>query len=231
MRGYNETLITYILAASSPTYAISEKPYHNCWAVSNHFINGKEFYGIKLPLGFDYGGPLFFEHYTYMGLDPHNLKDQYADYWQQVFNHTLINYTHCVKNPNHFKGYGENCWGLTASDTYNGYNAHSPDNDFGTISPTAALSSFPYTPEKSMAALKHFYYDLGDKIWGEYGFVDAFNETQNWYAKSYLAIDQGPEIVMIENYRTGLLWKLFMNIPEIKSGLMKLGFQSPYLKP
>ncbi|MGN6618254.1 MAG: glucoamylase family protein [Ilyomonas sp.] len=230
LRGYNETLITYILAASSPTYAISEKPYHNCWAVSNFFINGKKFYDITLPLGFDYGGPLFFEHYSYLGLDPHSLKDRYADYWQQVQNHTLINYKYCVDNPKHFKGYGENCWGLTASDTYNGYNAHSPTNDFGTITPTAALSSFPYTPEQSMAALKHFYYDLGDKIWSKYGFTDAFNETQNWYATSHLAIDQGPIIVMIENYRTGLLWKLFMNIPEIKSGLKKLDFESKYMK-
>jgi hypothetical protein len=230
LRGWNETLITYILAASSPNYSIGADVYNKCWAQSSHFKNGKQFYGVTLPLGFDYGGPLFFAHYSFLGLDPHGLKDQYADYWQQNYNHTLINYKHCVINPNHFKGYGENCWGLTASDTYNGYNAHSPDNDLGTISPTAALSSFPYTPEYSMKALKHFYYDLGDKIWGEYGFVDAFNETQNWYARSYLAIDQGPEIVMIENYRTGLLWKLFMSAPEIQSGLKKLGFESGYLK-
>jgi hypothetical protein len=151
------------------------------------------------------------------------LKDRYADYWEQNTNHTLINYEHCVRNPNHFKGYSDSCWGLTASDTYNGYSAHAPDNDNGTISPTAALSAFPYTPDKSMKALRHFYYGLGDKIWSEYGFVDAFNETQNWVAKSHLAIDQGPIIVMIENYRTGLLWKLFMSCPEITGGLNKLG--------
>lgn len=230
LRGYNETLITYILAASSPNFSISKKVYTNCWAQSNHFINGKEFYGVKLPLGFDYGGPLFFSQYSFLGLDPRGLKDQYADYWQQNTAHTTINYKHCVANPNKFAGYGANCWGLTASDTYDGYNAHSPDNDLGTISPTAALSAFPYTPEYSMAALKHFYNDLGDKIWGEYGFTDAFNESKNWYAKSYLAIDQGPEIVMIENYRSGLLWKLFMSCPEIQSGLQKLGFESPYVK-
>ena len=166
-----------------------------------------------------------------MGLDPHGLKDAYANYLEQNKNNTLINYTYCVDNPKKFKGYGPNCWGLTASDTYNGYNAHSPTNDFGTISPTAALSAFPYTPELSMKALKHFYYDLGDKIWGEYGFVDGFNETKNWYADSYLAIDQGPIVVMIENYRSGLLWKLFMSCPEIQNGLKKLGFQSPYFKP
>lgn len=230
LRGYNEALITYILAASSPTYPITAKVYRNCWTESNHFINGRTYYDIVLPLGFPYGGPLFFEHYSYLGLDPRGLKDRYADYWQQVQNHTLINYQHCVINPNHFKGYGKNCWGLTASDTYDGYNAHSPTNDHGTITPTAALSSFPYTPEKSMAALRHFYYDLGDKIWSEYGFVDAFNESQHWYASSHLAIDQGPIIVMIENYRTGLLWNLFMKIPEIQTGLKKLDFQSPHFK-
>ncbi len=230
LRGWNETLITYILSASSPNYSINADVYNKCWAQSSHFKNGKQFYGITLPLGFDYGGPLFFAHYSFLGLDPHGLKDQYADYWQQNYNHTLINYKHCVINPNHFKGYGEDCWGLTASDTYDGYNAHSPDNDLGTISPTAALSSFPYTPEYSMKALKHFYYDLGDKLWSEYGFTDAFNETKNWYAKSHLAIDQGPEIVMIENYRTGLLWKLFMSVPEIQNGLKKLGFESPFVK-
>ncbi len=228
--GWNETLITYILAASSPKFSIGANVYNKCWAQSSHFKNGKQFYGITLPLGFDYGGPLFFAHYSFLGLDPHGLKDQYADYWQQNYNHTIINYKHCLLNPNHFAGYGENCWGLTAGDTYDGYNAYSPDNDGGTITPTAAISSFPYTPEYSMKALKHFYYDLGDKIWGEYGFIDGFNETKNWYAKSHLAIDQGPEIVMIENYRTGLLWKLFMSVPEIQGGLKKLGFESGYLK-
>jgi hypothetical protein len=165
-----------------------------------------------------------------MGLNPHGLKDEYADYWEQNVNHTLINYKHCVLNPNHFKGYGENCWGLTASDTYDGYNAHSPENDLGTISPTAALSSFPYTPEYSMKALKHFYYDMGEKIWGDYGFIDAFNESKNWYAKSYLAIDEGPIVVMIENYRSGLLWNLFMSCPEIQTGLNTLGFETALLK-
>ncbi|BAV04330.1 glucoamylase family protein [Filimonas lacunae] len=229
LRGWNETLITYILGASSPKYAIDARVYHNCFAQSNHFKNGKSFYGITLPLGFDYGGPLFFAQYSFLGLDPRGLTDRYADYWQQNKNHTLINYTHCVRNPNHFKGYSERCWGLTASDNYEGYNAHSPDNDLGVITPTAALSSFPYTPEQSMKAVRYFYDSVGAKIWGDYGFTDAFSEQKNWYATSYLAIDQGPEIVMIENYRTGLLWKLFMSCPEVQSGLRKLDFKSPWL--
>lgn len=231
VRGFNECLIMYILAASSPNerYQVSSSVYHRGWAISDFFKNGKQFYGYTLPLGFDYGGPLFFSQYSFLGLDPRGLKDRYADYWEQNRNHTLINRAYCIDNPKAFKGYGENCWGLTASDTYNGYAAHSPTEDRGTITPTAALSAFPYTPEYSMQALKHFYYDLGDKIWGPYGFTDAFNETKNWYASSYLAIDQGPIVAMIENYRSGLIWKLFMSCPEIKKGLVKLGFQSPHL--
>lgn len=229
IRGWNECLITYVLAASSPRYSISPDVYHRGWANSNHFKNQREYYGIKLPLGFDYGGPLFFAHYSFLGINPKGLKDNYADYWTQNVNHTLINREHSIRNPKGFKGYGTNTWGLTASDNHQGYGAHSPTEDLGVISPTAALSSFPYTPEYSMEALKHFYYDLGDKIWSEYGFVDAFNETKDWYAKSHLAIDQGPIIVMIENYRTGLLWNLFMQIPEIQNGMKKLGFRSPAL--
>ena len=227
IHGFNECLITYVLAAAAERYPVSADVYHRGWAQSDFFKNGKTFYGFKLPLGFDYGGPLFFSQYSFLGLNPKGLKDQYADYWEQNKNHTLINYAYCVDNPKKFKGYGENCWGLTASDNFEGYNAHSPTNDLGVITPTAALSAFPYTPEYSMKALRHFYYDLGDKVWGEYGFVDAFSESHNWYAKSYLAIDQGPIIVMIENYRTGLLWKLFMSCPEVQKGLTKLGFESP----
>lgn len=229
LRGFNECLITYVLAASSERYPVSANVYHRGWAQSDFFKNGKTFYNIKLPLGFDYGGPLFFSHYSFLGLSPKGLKDRYADYWEQNTHHTLINRAYCIDNPKKFKGYGENSWGLTASDDHKGYDAHSPTNDNGTITPTAALSAFPYTPEYSMKALRHFYEDLGDKIWGEYGFTDAFNETANWYGKSYLAIDQGPIIVMIENYRTGLLWKLFMSCPEVQTGLKKLDFQSPLI--
>lgn len=176
-------------------------------------------------MGFDYGGPLFFSHYSFMGLDPRGLKDRYADYWVQNQNHSLINYDYCVDNPKKYKGYGANCWGLTAGDNMEGYSAHSPTNDLGYISPTAALSSFPYTPKESMAALRHFYEDLGDKIWTKYGFADSFSPQTGYVADSHLAIDQGPIIVMIENYRTGLLWKLFMKNKDVQNGLTKLGFE------
>lgn len=231
IRGFNECLIVYVLAASAKDdYAVSPTVYHNGWAQSIFFKNGKSFYGHTLPLGFDYGGPLFFSQYSFLGLDPRGLKDQYADYWEQNRMHTLINHDYCIANPLKFKGYGAKCWGLSSSDTYDGYDAFSPTNDKGTITPTAALSAFPYTPDYSMQALKHFYYDLGNRLWGEYGFKDAFNETKNWYAKSYLAINEGPIIVMIENYRSQLLWRLFMSAPEIHKGLTKLGFTSPWIK-
>jgi len=228
--GYDEALITYIIAASSETHPISKELYENSWVKGDGWKNGKEYYGIKLPLGnYNGGGPLFFEQYTYMGIDPNGLKDDRGiDYAEQTKNHTLINRAYCIANPKKFKGYGENCWGLTAGDSWKGYVAHCPEDDRGVIQPTAALSSFPYTPDYSMQALKHFYYDLGDKIWGPYGFADGFSETHNWYAKTHLAIDQGPIVVMIENYRTGLIWKLFMNCPEIKKGLKNLGFTSKY---
>jgi hypothetical protein len=224
IRGWNEALITYILAASSPTFGISKEVYEGGWTNSNRFLNGETFYNIVLPLGPDYGGPLFFEQYTFLGIDPRNLKDANTDYWDQVVNHTLINREHCRINPYNYVGYSENCWGLTASDGNNGYSAHSPTNDRGVITPTAALSSIAFTPQESMDALKHFYYLLGDRLWGPYGFYDAFNASENWYASSNIAIDQGPIILMIENYRTGLLWNLFMSCPEVQAGLTKLGF-------
>ncbi len=232
IKGQNECHILYILAASSPTYPISETVYHKGWANANTFLNGREYYGIKLPLGNDrgMGGPLFFTHYSYMGLDPHGLKDRYANYEEQMKAHVMINRAYCIDNPKGYKGYGEKCWGLTASDGDKGYSAHSPGNDRGVIAPTAAISSIPYTPEYSLEAMRYFYEELGDKLWGEYGFKDAFNLTEDWFAPSYLAIDQGPIIVMIENYRTGLIWKLFMSHPDIQNGLKRLGFSSPYLK-
>jgi hypothetical protein len=227
IRGWNECLITYLLAASSPRFPISADVYHRGWAGGTTFQNGKEFYGIRLPLGPDYGGPLFFAHYSFLGLDPRGLTDRYADYWEQNVNHTLINREHCVRNPGNFRGYGPECWGLTASDDRLGYHAHSPARDMGVISPTAALSSFPYTPEYSMQALRHFYFRLGKRIWKDYGFVDAFCETNDWYAPTFIGIDQGPIIIMIENYRSGLIWKLFMSCPEVQNALHFLGFTTP----
>ncbi|MCE6988318.1 glucoamylase family protein [Dyadobacter sp. CY323] len=227
IKGWNECLITYVLAASSPTHSIPKSVYDNGWAGNSNFANGKSYYGITLPLGEPYGGPLFYSQYSFLGLNPTGLTDRFANYFTQNKNHTLINYNYCITNPQSFEGYSDQCWGLTASDIPNGYNANSPTNDKGVITPTAALSAFPYTPVESMKALKFFYYKLGDKLWGEFGFHDAFSLSELWFADSYLAIDQGPIVIMIENHRSGLPWKLFMSCPEVKTGLKQLGFTSP----
>ncbi|WP_294547088.1 glucoamylase family protein [uncultured Bacteroides sp.] len=228
--GWNEGLIAYVLAASSPTNAIDKVVYDEGWANNGGMKNGKVYYDYVLPLGTDNGGPLFLSQYSFLGINPKGLSDAYANYEEQTRNHALINYNYCVDNPRDYAGYGENCWGLTASDGDNGYSAHSPNNDNGVIAPTAALTSFPFTPEESMKALHFFYYKLGDKIWGKYGFVDAFNLSKQWFDKEFIAINQGPIICMIENYRSGLLWELFMSDPDIQKGMKKLGFSSPDLQ-
>jgi len=228
VRGYNECLITYVVGASSETHPMSEEAYHEGWARGGEIRGETMRYDLLLDMNHngapEYGGPLFWSHYSYLGLDPRELKDGYSDYWQHNVNHTLIDYYHCVENPHNYKGYGENCWGLTASYSTNGYAAHSPARDLGVISPTAALSSFPYTPVESMKAARFFYDSLGTRLMGPYGFYDAFSLEQNWFPQRYLAIDQGPIVAMIENYRSGLLWNLFMKNEEVQKGLTKLGF-------
>lgn len=228
--GYNECLVMYVLAASSPVHSIPAAVYHEGWAKNGKIRDTVTQYGRTLTLSHngarEYGGPLFWAHYSYLGLDPRGLKDRYADYWENNKNQTLINHDWCVANPGKFKGYGADSWGLTASYSVKGYAGHAPGlkRDLGVISPTAALSSMPYTPQYSMQALRHWYGTMKEKLFGPYGFYDAFSETDNWFPKQYLAIDQGPALVMMENYRSGLLWKLFMSCDEVKQGLHKLGF-------
>ena len=234
--GYNECLIMYILAASSPTHGVPAEVYHEGWARSGNIKDTITTYGHTLTLEHNeapkYGGPLFWAHYSFLGLDPRGLKDRYADYWEHNINHTLINRAWCIENPLNYKGYGPQNWGLTSSYSMRGYAGHAPGEkrDLGVIAPTAALSSMPYTPQQSMAAMKHWYTNMKDSLYGPYGFYDAFSETANWFPKRYLAIDQGPIVVMMENYRSGLLWNLFMSSPEIQEGLKKLGFESPAIK-
>ena len=221
LSGYFEEQITYFLAAASPTHGIPKIVYSNGYGKNGSIVKNNTYEGIVLPL--ESPAPLFWVHYSYLGLNPH-FTDDYANYWTQNVNASLINQAYCVRNPKNFVGYSDECWGLTSSDNHLGYSAHSPANDLGVITPTAALSSFPYTPTESMKALKFFYYTLGDRMWGQYGFYDAFNITQGWTASSYLAIDQGPIIIMIENYRTGLLWNLFMSAPEVQVAMNELNF-------
>lgn len=254
--GYNECLITYILAASSPTFPIDFDTYEQGWALSGEIAANVVTYGHRLRLEHHidsvYGGPLFWAHYSYLGLDPRGLTDKYADYWELNVSHTMINRQHCIVNPHNYPGYGENCWGLTSSYSVPGasaffrgqttqrpqngnsgmtsYAGHRPTYDLGVISPTAALSSLPYAPIEVMSVMRHFYENLGHKIWGKFGFYDAFSQEYEWYPQRYLAIDQGPIAVMIENHRSGLLWNLFMQNEDVQRGLKKLGFSSPHLK-
>ncbi|MCX2679299.1 beta-glucosidase [Galbibacter sp. EGI 63066] len=233
LKGYNETLIAFILGAASPDYPIPAEAYHEGWAANGNIVSSDMPYGIPLYVehagGSNYGGPLFWAHYSYLGLDPRNLSDQYANYWNVNVNHSQVNYEYCVNNPQNYADYGPDCWGLTASYTRNddgsrGYSAHKPGNDPGVISPTAAVSSIPYTPEESLAAM-HFFHSKGETLMGPAGFYDAFSpEYDYWVAEAYLAIDQGPQIIMIENYRTGLFWDLFMQNEDVRNGLDILGF-------
>jgi hypothetical protein len=234
VRGYNECLIMYILAAASPTHGVPAEVYHEGWAMGGNIASPSEVEGYPLQQFQQVrpAGPLFWEHYSFLGLDPRGLKDRYVDYWTENVNQTLINRAYCIRNPKGYLGYSAECWGLTASYSVNGYAAHAPQEheDKGVITPTAALSSIVYTPEYSMDAMRYFYNELSDKLLGKYGFYDAFSLHYDWFPERYLAIDQGPIPVMIENHRSQLLWNLFMSHPDVQNGLRKLGFESPHLK-
>ena len=241
LTGFNEVMIVYLLGIASPTHPVPAGLYYTGWAGQSeaavkyregwsgttdgdHYFNGKTYFGIKLDVGVGRGGPLFFTHYSFMGFDPHSLTDRYTNYFENNRNIARINLAYCTENPKHHKGYGPDTWGLTASDGPDGYAAEAPDerDDLGTIAPTGALASFPYTPEASMAAFKHYYRDLGDRLWGIYGPRDAFNLDHDWWSPIYMGLNQAPIVVMIENYRSGLVWKLFQSSPEIQSMIEKL---------
>ena len=239
--GWNETLITYMISIMSPTHAIEPEMYYTGWASQEkmaqdyrlwgnsqyglHYTNGNTFFGRKLDVGVSNGGPLFFVHYSFLGLNPHKFSDKYTNYFENSRNIALINHRYCVENQGGFQGYGKDCWGLTASDYAWGYDAREPvpAHDNGTIAPTGALASMPYTPEESLAALKNYYRNYGKFLWGEYGFHDAFNLTQNWVSPIFMGLNQGPVAVMIENYRSQLVWNLFMSHPDVQKGLQKFG--------
>jgi exo beta-1,2-glucooligosaccharide sophorohydrolase (non-reducing end) len=239
--GWNETMIVYLLAIASPRHAVPASLYHSGWAgqsdlavryrrnwgrttEGDHYVNGNTYYGIKLDVGVGSGAELFFTHFSFMGFDPRGKRDRYTNYFENNRNIARIHHAYAMANPLQRVGYGDASWGRSA-----GVNAGSgrptPAGDNGTITPSAALSSFPYTPEESMKALKHFYRDLGDRLWGIYGFRDGFNETENWFEDVYMGLNQAPIVVMIENYRTGLVWKRFMANPEIAPALAAIGFR------
>ena len=224
IRGYNEAMIVYILAVASPTYPMPASCYNNGW-IGSGYLNGNNYYGYDQCAGPTMGGPLFFTHYSFLGLDPRHKRDAYCDYFENSRNISLIHQAYSMDNPNDFAGYSEWVWGLTASFDPFGYDAHSPTNDNGTITPTAAISAMPYTPAESLVTLRHFYDTYGVQLWGPYGFYDAFNPEESWYASGYVAIDEGTIVPMIENYRSQLCWRLFMANPEIKPALLSMGWQ------
>ena len=222
-------------ALAGTTYPIDREVYTEGWAENGAIVDEHEVEGYRLRLRYQgvEAGPLFWAHYSFLGLDPRGLRDDYCeDYFGEMRNYSLINRAYCIRNPRHYKGYGKDCWGLTASYSTAGYAAHAPveREDRGVIAPTAALSSIVYTPEESMDVMRYLYGPLHEKVWGPYGFYDAFSQTDDWYPQKYLAIDQGPIAVMIENHRSELLWRLFMSHPDVQNGLRKLGFDSPVLQ-
>lgn len=229
VHGHNECLIMYVLAASSPTYGVEADVFHKGYMKDGEVAESSIYYDLPTILNHYNNdemkvGPLFWAHYSHLGLDPRQLKNQYGDFWLLNQNHAKIHHRYCSENPNDYEGYSDKCWGLTSSYSMTGYAGHNPQEDLGVISPTAALSSFPYTPEESMKFLK-FMYEEQDSLIGKYGPYDAFSFQSDWFIERYLAIDQLPIPVMIENYRSGLLWDLFMSAEEVQSGLDKLGFE------
>jgi exo beta-1,2-glucooligosaccharide sophorohydrolase (non-reducing end) len=230
LTGWNETMITYLEAIASPTHGIPASDYYSGWVgegIGNQYSNGESYYGITLPVGRGTGGPLFFTDYSFMGFDPTGIHDRFTDYYDNNRAQTMINQAYCIRNPHHWKGYGADTWGLTAVDGPHGYVPYepTPDLDDGTIAPTGAISAIAYTPQQSIAALKHFYRDLGAQVWGIYGFRDAFNLQENWYSGITMGLNQAPMAVMIENHRTGLIWNSFMANPEVAAMLQKIGFR------
>lgn len=227
---FNECMIAYVLGLISPTHPLPEASYYEGWAGGSRrrpndppYENGEEYYGYKLKVGWPFGGPLFFTHYSFIGMDPRYVTDKHCNYYENNRAISLINRAYCIDNPKKFKGYGPLDWGLTASFTPGGYHAHEPRADRGTITPTAALSAMPYVPKESIATLKHFYIERGKELWGPFGFWDAFNPSKDWVSDTFLAIDQGPIAPMIENYRTQLCWNMFMKHNDVVPGLKKLG--------
>ena len=221
--GWSEGLIAYVLAAGAGKRPTAATVFHEGWARNGALRNGNSYYDHVLPVGPPFGGPLFMAHSSFCGLDPRRMQDRYCDYWVQNVAHASIHLAHAIRNPNRHIGYGAACWGLSSSHGPKSYLASAPDNDLGIIAPAAALSSFPYLPAAAEAALRHYLAVAGGRLWGRFGFVDAFAADERWISKTYLAVNQGPIVAMIENHRSGLLWGLFMAAPEVKLGLERLG--------
>ena len=235
LQGFDETLLTYVLAAASPNYSIEKSVYQEGWARNGSIKSSTSKYGIPIVVNHNGAngtvGPMFWSHYSFLGFDPRGLTDEYVNYGDVTANHAKIMYQYALENPKNWNGYSAKNWGLTASYSRNpdgttGYSAHQPNNDLGIISPTAAISNFPYTPTESMNYLRFLYNENYSKYIGVAGPYDAYSVHYNWVTPRYLAIDQGTIAPMMENQKSSFLWSLFMNAPDIKQGLIKLGFHS-----
>lgn len=227
VKGWNEGLITYLLALGAPEgHRISKEAYTAGWQSNGGFCNNnRENYGYKLPLGQENGGPLFFAHYSFVGLNPMRMKDNYAFYWQNNVAHAMINRHYCVyEAPSNYQ-YSANMWGLTACNGIGskGYSARCPGNDDGIIAPTAVLASYPYVPFYATQVLMSM--DQIDALQGKYGIGDSYEPAIGQANNNHLAIDQGPIVVMIENYRSGLIWDLVMRSEYIQNCLKMAGIE------
>ncbi len=237
--GYNEGLFLYILAAGTGMENVEES--YEAW-LSTYTWN------TPYP-GLSHAAfpPLFGHQFSHAFIDFRELVDPYMkekgiDYFENSRRATLTQQQYAIENPYGWKGYGEFCWGITACDGpgeeynfdgyeflgYAGRGAAGPDYNYfddGTIAPYGALSSLPFAPEIVFPTARHILENKGDSIWGPYGFYDAFNETAGWVNDDYIGVAQGPMLISIENFRSGLIWEYVMQDPIIQKGLDKLGFE------
>lgn len=230
IQGFNESLIAYILALASPTHAISTDTYRH-WTSGSGYETRKVF-GYTVPASLPNAGPAFLTHYSFIGLNPWLMADDYVPggYYARNVAHILSNRGYCLYEAPAENEYSPDFWGLTASLIPGGYAANEPGHDSGTVAPTAALASMPYTPHYSMQVLENLLGKMAFRAWGSCGPFDAINLRDDWVARQYLAIDQLPIVAMVENHRSGLLWKVFMGIPEIQDALQRAGIRPPALK-
>lgn len=214
--GFNECQIIYVLALASPTHPIAPRCYWDGWESGDYGLEHTEF-GIHLDLGSRpvTGPPLFVTHFSYLGLDPHQIWFRGRTYFDQFKDFCRVQVRYAESRSNVYKGYGP-LWGITSSAGPDGYKPFAPGiRDTGTLAPTAAIASMPYVPDASIACLLEMYQNYGSELWGPFGFYDSFNLSRNWVSKTYLCIDEGPIAPMIENYRSGMCWKVFMKSKEI----------------
>jgi hypothetical protein len=217
---FSEGMLLYILAIGSPTHPIPVESWREMLRTAGSY---RDYRLIQMP-------PLFTHQYPHVWLDLRGQNDGLADYFENSVNASRANRAFCIEQASKFAGYGPNLWGLSASEGPAGYRAYGAPPGWtvvhdGTIAPTACGSSIVFTPEESIACLQNIREYYSDAMWGPYGFSDAMNLGKQWFSDKVLAIDQGPLLLMIENYRTGLIWKFMERSAPVKTALEKIGFR------